>query len=309
MKTNMSLDKIKIGITGQSGFMGTHLFNYLGLQEGIERVPFEDHYFENQETLQNWVKQCDVIVHLAAMNRHGDPQVIYDTNITLVNQLIDALETTGSKPHVLFSSSTQEERDNLYGKSKKEGRELFIQWAVRNSASFTGMIIPNVFGPFGNPYYNSVVATFCHQLTHEEEPKIQVDGELKLIYIGELVKEFYSLITNHQSQITSYQVKHTSTHKVSEILALLESYKTNYFEKGIFPNLTDNFERNLFNTFVCYLDIKNHYPVKLKLNTDDRGSFVETVKLESGGQISFSTTKPGIPRGNHFQSVRQNDLQ
>jgi len=300
MKTNMSLDKIKIGITGQSGFMGTHLFNYLGLQEGIERVPFEDHYFENQETLQNWVKQCDVIVHLAAMNRHGDPQVIYDTNITLVNQLIDALETTGSKPHVLFSSSTQEERDNLYGKSKKEGRELFIQWAVRNSASFTGMIIPNVFGPFGNPYYNSVVATFCHQLTHEEEPKIQVDGELKLIYIGELVKEFYSLITNHQSQITSYQVKHTSIHKVSEILALLESYKTNYFEKGIFPNLTDNFERNLFNTFVCYLDIKNHYPVKLKLNTDDRGSFVETVKLESGGQISFSTTKPGITRGNHF---------
>lgn len=293
---------MKIGITGQSGFMGTHLYNFLGLQEGVERIPFEDHYFENQETLQNWVKQCDAIVHLAAMNRHGDPQVIYDTNIHLVKTLIDALEKTGSKPHVLFSSSTQEEKDNLYGKSKKDGRKLFKHWAEKNNASFTGLIIPNVFGPFGNPYYNSVVATFCHQLTHGEKPEIHVDGELKLIYIGELVVEFFNKIKDKRKKekVEAYQVPYTSLHKVSEILELLESYKENYFEKGIFPDLTDSFERNLFNTFVCYMDIKNHYPVKLKLNTDDRGSFVETVKLESGGQISFSTTKPGITRGNHF---------
>ena len=296
---------MKIGITGQSGFMGTHLYNFLGLQEGVERIPFEDHYFENQETLQNWVKQCDAIVHLAAMNRHGDPQVIYDTNIHLVKTLIDALEKTGSKPHVLFSSSTQEEKDNLYGKSKKDGRKWMEQWAMQNDARFTGLIIPNVFGPFGNPYYNSVVATFCHQLTHGDKPEIHVDGELKLIYIGELVEEIFDHIVAMRNDTScaiadQVPVPHTSVHKVSEILALLESYKENYFEKGIFPDLTDSFERNLFNTFVCYMDIKNHYPVKLKLNTDDRGSFVETVKLESGGQISFSTTKPGITRGNHF---------
>lgn len=297
---------ITVGITGQSGFMGTHLFNFLGLQENIERIPFEDDFFNHDEKLQNWVKQCDVIVHLAAMNRHGDPQVIYDTNIKLVKQLIDALEATGSKAHVLFSSSTQEERDNLYGKSKKDGRQLLEQWAKKNNASFTGMIIPNVFGPFGNPYYNSVVATFCHQLTHNEKPEIQVDGELKLIYINELVVEFWKIICEnpldqcHPRSIKEYKVPHTKEIKVSEILSLLESYKENYFEKGIFPNLNDAFERNLFNTFACYMDIKNHYPVKLTLNTDDRGSFVETVKLESGGQVSFSTTKPGITRGNHF---------
>lgn len=298
--------QITIGITGQAGFMGTHLFNYLGLQENIERVPFKDEIFNNSEKLKNWVKQCDVIVHLAAMNRHNDPQVIYDTNIDLVKKLIEAFEATSSTPHVLFSSSTQEERDNLYGKSKKEGRELLIQWAQRNKAQFTGMIIPNVFGPFGHPYYNSVVATFCHQLTHNEQPEIQVDGELKLIYVGELVERIYSLITNHESPITSlpavagHQIKHTSTHKVSEILTLLESFKTNYFEKGIFPDLNDTFERNLFNTFVCYMDIENHFPVKLTQHSDDRGSFMETIKLNSGGQISFSTTKPGITRGNHF---------
>jgi UDP-2-acetamido-2,6-beta-L-arabino-hexul-4-ose reductase len=303
----MSLNKsqITIGITGQTGFMGTHLYNYLGLQENFKRILFEDEYFNHPEELENWVKQCDVIVHLAAMNRHGDPQVIYDTNIDLVTKLIGALEVTNSKPHVLFSSSTQEERDNLYGKSKKDGRELFIQWAEKNKASFTGMIIPNVFGPFGHPYYNSVVATFCHQLTHNEQPEIQVDGELKLIYVNELVVEFFNKIKVQSKKIKdklieNFEVPFTSKHKVSEILKILESFKANYFEKGIFPDLTNTFQRNLFNTFVCYIDIKNHFPVKLTLNTDDRGSFVETVKLESGGQVSFSTTKPGITRGNHF---------
>ena len=249
------------------------------------------------------------------MNRHGDPQVIYDTNIKLVKQLIAACEETNSKPHILFSSSTQEEKDNPYGKSKKEGRELLEQWAKRNKAPFTGMIIPNVFGPFGHPYYNSVVATFCHQLTHNETPKIDVDGELKLIYVGELVDCFIKVVLGHsvpqsntQCNTVSNPVKHcvtkktphTSQIKVSELLQKLKSYKENYFDKGIIPDLDDPFDRNLFNTFVCYIDHEEFFPFHLKLNTDDRGSFVETVKLNSGGQVSFSTTKPGITRGNHF---------
>ncbi|HEY3390939.1 MAG TPA: NAD-dependent epimerase/dehydratase family protein, partial [Prolixibacteraceae bacterium] len=176
---------INIGITGQAGFVGTHLFNTLGLQTNKYRcIPFEDAYFTDVNKLESFVKSCDVIVHLAAMNRHNDPEVLYQTNIGLVKQLVDTMEKTGTTPHVLFSSSTQEERDNLYGKSKKEGRGLLAKWADKNKAQFSGFIIPNVYGPFGNPYYNSVIATFCHQLTHNETPKIEVDGELKLIYVG-----------------------------------------------------------------------------------------------------------------------------
>src|SRR5665811_663114 len=131
---------IKIGITGQTGFVGTHLYNSLGLSpDKYERIPFEDEFFKNEKTLQDFVCECDVIVHLAAMNRHNDPEVLYQTNIGLVKQLIDACETTNSKPHILFSSSTQEERDNLYGKSKKEGRQLFEKWAEKNNAIFTGL--------------------------------------------------------------------------------------------------------------------------------------------------------------------------
>ncbi len=293
---------IKIGITGQSGFIGTHLYNYLGLRpDEVTRIPFEDEIFLSQSRLEDFVKQCDVIVHLAALNRHNDPQTIYNTNILLVKKLISALENTYSKPHILFSSSTQEERDNVFGKSKREGRELFSQWAEKNGALFTGMIIPNVFGPFGMPYYNSVVATFSHQLTHNEEPKVEVDAQLKLIYIGDLVKVIYGLIRDKISD-KELRIQHTNEIKVTEILSLLKGFKTDYFEKGIFPDLTDPFERDLFNTFVCYIDLENYFPFRLKLNTDERGSFVETIKLKSGGQVSFSTTKPGITRGNHFHT-------
>jgi UDP-2-acetamido-2,6-beta-L-arabino-hexul-4-ose reductase len=308
---------MKIGITGQAGFVGTHLYNFLGLKENVERIPFEDKYFQNETILNNFVKQCDVIIHLAALNRHNDPEVIYETNIELVQKLISACESTNSTPHILFSSSTQEEKDNLYGKSKLDGRKLLEKWAERNKAKFIGLIIPNVFGPFGNPYYNSFIATFSHQLTHNEQPKIDVDGEIKLIYVGELVQEFWKQIEGHsvtlsntQSDTVSNTAKHcetkkiqyTSQIKVSKVLSLLESYKKNYFQKGIIPNLDNEFEKNLFNTFLCYIDHKEFFPFHLTKHSDDRGSFVETVKLHSGGQVSFSTTVPGITRGNHYHT-------
>lgn len=326
---------IKIGITGQAGFMGTHLFNYLKLQEGVELIPFRDEFFDTKETLEKFVKQCDTIVHLAAMNRHENPQVIYDTNIRLVKDLIFACENTNSKPHILMSSSTQEERNNLYGKSKKEGRELLESWAKKNNANFTGMVIPNVFGPFGQPYYNSVIATFCHQLTHGEEPEIKVDGELKLIYINELVEKFWYKIKDVEDKgqkskdkrqkfalskvevekdksektkgktqkglIEKYEVPHTSVNKVSEILEILKRYKEQYFENGIIPKINNSFELALFNSFRCYFPV-DKFPFYLKKNTDNRGSFVEIIRTNVSGQYSYSTTKPGITRGDHYHT-------
>jgi len=302
---------LKVGVTGQVGFVGTHLYNTLGLYpSNFIRVPFKDAFFSEEGKLQEFVKDCDVIVHLAAMNRHNDPEVLYQTNIGLVKQLIGACEATNSTPHILFSSSTQEERNNLYGKSKKEGRELFEKWADRNKAKFTGLIIPNVYGPFGNPYYNSVVATFCHQLTHNETPKIDLDGDLKLIYVSELVNEFIDLIDSQNGDLSdktlmqdeTIYVPHTAEIKVSDLLQKINAFKNSYFDTGIIPNLDNAFDRNLFNTFLCYIDHTSFFPFKLKINIDRRGSFVETVILNSGGQVSFSTTIAGITRGNHFHT-------
>lgn len=292
----------KIGITGQSGFVGTHLNNTLNLTpEEYEIVPFENDYFKNEGELDQFVESCDVIVHLAAMNRHHDPEVIYETNLGLVKKMIASLERTKSTPHVLISSSSQEERDNLYGKSKKEGRELFKAWAERSGATFSGLIIPNVYGPFGQPFYNSVVATFSHQISHGETPKIEVDGELKLIYIGELVAAILEEIKEGTTK-EELRVPHTGEAKVSELLRLLTLYKEVYQDKGEVPELNNTFELNLFNTYRCYMDVANYFPVKFKQHTDPRGSFVEIIRLGVGGQVSFSTTVPGISRGNHFHT-------
>jgi UDP-2-acetamido-2,6-beta-L-arabino-hexul-4-ose reductase len=293
---------VRIGITGQGGFVGSHLYNTLGLfPNEFENIEFDRDNFLLEEKLDAFVQKCDVIVHLAALNRHNEPQVIFDTNVELVKKLISSLERTNCKPHIIISSSTQEERDNLYGKSKKEGRELLKQWAEKNSANFSGLVIPNVFGPFGNPYYNSVVATFCHQISNGETPKIEVDGDLKLIYVGELVKEIIELIRTPKFA-PHILIPHTAEAKVSELLALIQGYFLQYQTKGEIPSINNTFELNLFNTYRCYMNIASHFPVKYVQHTDNRGAFVEIIRLGVGGQVSFSTTVPGITRGNHYHT-------
>ena len=293
----------KIGITGQGGFVGTHLYNTLQLQpDSYELIAFDKSFFNQSSQLDAFVANCDVIVHLAAMNRHPDAQVIYDTNLVLVTQLIDSLERSGSTAYVLMSSSTQEEQDNLYGQSKKEGRQQLENWSRRSNGSFTGLIIPNVFGPFGKPDYNSVVATFCHKLTCDEDPQIHQDGQLKLIYVGELVEEIISLIDLRPIKNYIEQINPTSEVKVSELLVMLNRYKSDYYQKGIIPPLDSTFEVNLFNTFRSFIDPSTHFPVRFNQHHDTRGTFVEVIRLNVGGQVSFSTTVPGITRGNHFHT-------
>lgn len=305
MVTNMG--KQKIGITGQAGFVGNHLYTTLSFRDDVELVPFERGLFNDSKALEKFVSNCDSIVHLAAMNRHDDPNVIYNTNIGLVQDLIHACINTGSKPHIIFSSSSQESRDNLYGRSKKEGKEQFMDWAKDSDGRFTSLTIPNVFGPFGKPNYNSVVATFCHKVARNEEPTIINDGEVGLIYINDLVKIFIDTLFGEQNVEelgrNSFGVDIQPNHfvKVSRILELLNKFKTDYMDKGIFPNLEDHFEKSLFNTFRCYIP-ESHYPVKFTKHTDSRGSFVEIARTQTSGQFSFSTTVPGITRGNHFHT-------
>ena len=301
MSTNSSPithNPLRIGITGQSGFIGSHLYNFLGLQENVERIEFKDNYFQNVKVLDDFVSRCDVIVHLASINRHNDSQVIYDTNVGLVNKLIGSLRRTNSKAHVLISSSTQEDKENLYGKSKKEGRRLLTNWAREFGGKFTGFIIPNVFGPFGNPYYNSFIATFSHRITNNEKPVIEVDAEIDLIYVQDLIKKIYQVIIEKKYS-DEYRVIHTSTAKVSDVLSKLYNFNEFYIKSGIFPNLDNYFELCLFNTFRSYIPTE-YFPRYFALHSDDRGSFVETVKSLGQGQFSFSTTKPAITRGNHF---------
>lgn len=292
----------RIGITGDGGFVGRHLFNTLALHpEKFMLISFQRNYFNSREKLDAFVASCDVIVHLAGLNRHPDLGMIYETNINLAKMLVASLERVGSTAHVIFSSSSQEGKDNEYGRSKKEARLLLKDWADRNGGCFTGMVVPNVFGPFGKPFYNSVVATFCYQLANGETPSIQTDAELKLIYVGELVATILAIVEEGISDPEKY-IPYTAIAKVSEVLALLKMYKSRYSEQHIFPRIKNSFELNLFNTYRSYENIAVKFPVRFIQHQDERGVFSELVKLEQCGQVSFSTTHPGITRGNHFHT-------
>ncbi len=289
-----------IGITGQAGFIGTHLFNYLSLCN-YNLIPFKDSYFDDDLKLDQFCGECDVIVHLAGVNRHFSDDYIFSKNIELTDKLINACERTGKTEHILFSSSTQESNDSVYGSAKKECRDKWINWSKRTNKKFTGMVIPNVFGPYGNPFYNSVVATFSHQILHGEVPEIIVDSQIDLIYVNKLVERINLLILNHDNT-HELLIDKQYTVSVSDLLSKLNRFYKSYIQKNSVPDISNQFSLDLFNTFRGYVDLKTFFPVELKINADERGQFTQLIKTGSGGQFSFSTTMPGITRGNHYHT-------
>jgi UDP-2-acetamido-2,6-beta-L-arabino-hexul-4-ose reductase len=291
---------IKVGVTGNKGFIGSHVCNNVDLcKEEFELIPFEKTYFDDDLKLNSFVQSCDVIIHLAALNRHDDAQFLHDKNVELTQKILDACTTTKSFPKIIFSSSLQQFQDNLYGKSKKNCSDLIFEWSKTHSASSSVLIIPNVFGPFGKPNYNSFVSTFCTDLLIGKSPTILVDNEVKFIYVDELVQIIVEEV--RKKNITNViEVAPTYESKVSEVLAVLKSYHLTYFVNNSIPSFPSSFHHNLFNTFRSYINHQDFFPVQLTQHTDNRGAFIEILRVETGGQISYSTTHPSIVRGNHF---------
>lgn len=292
---------IKVGITGSNGFIGWHIHNTLILNTNKYLIiEFKRDWFDDNTKLDIFVTNCDIIIHLAGVNRHKEDETIYIINIGLAQKLINSFIRTSFKGQVLFSSSIQEEKDNIFGNSKREARILLSNWAILSGATFHGLIIPNVFGAFGVPFYNSVVSTFCHQLVNNETPTIETNATLNLIYIDDLVNKIICLFETESNN--NIYIEFTNTCKVSHLLEILHNFKSKYFENGQIPKFNNQFELNLFNTFRSYINLDKHFPIKYKNNIDNRGIFVELIRLESGGQVSFSITKKGVTRGNHFHT-------
>lgn len=239
---------IKAGITGQAGFIGSHLTNYFRLQEDIELIPFVRDYFDDTAALEKFVAKCDVIIHLAAMSRHSDGKLLYNNNINLDKKLISALEKQSSRAHVIFASTTHEGREGDYYASKRDGQELF---RIRDNR-FTAMVMPNAFGPYGKPYFNSVVSTFCSKVARNEPAEIIIDVPMELIYIHNLCREFYRVVKGEVKE-SNYTPSPTATIKVSELLELLLNFRRLYIEQNIIPKFKNDFELNLFTTFQSYL--------------------------------------------------------
>lgn len=289
-------------VTGAGGFVGTHSVIRLAREAGIEVRPVQRSGFAGSELIDA-VRDADIVLHLAGVNR-GSEEEVESGNPQLAERLLAAIEEAGSSPHVVFASSTQRSRDNPYGRSKLASEEILSTGLEKLSARCTVVEVPNVFGPGCRPFYNSVVATFCHQLARGDVPEIHVDNEIELIWVVDLVERLTELAVGQEPVPASglWKPAPTSHAKVSEILSSLQRLARVHFEDRLVPDLESDFEGNLFRTLVTYADPSAH-AYRPTVHADERGYLFEVVKqLAGGGQVFFSTTRPGITRGNHYHT-------
>ncbi len=290
-----------IGITGPNGFVAGHLARRLKHEKGVRVVTCPREAFGKPVDLAKFVDACDTIVHLAAMNR-GEGDEIYATNTRLVDQLISAAKQGDRKTHLVFASSTQRNAENAYGRSKKYGEEQLEQWAsASENRTATVLIIPNVYGPGCRPFYNSVVATFCYELAQGNEPILAEDREVEFIWINDLVDAICQAIDHPPRNKETQRVPGSPLLKVSELLALLRSFQKSHAEEGMVPDISTPLRANLYATYQSYLCLEEHCH-RPQVHRDDRGHLFEIIRMANGGQVFFSTTKPGVIRGNHFHT-------
>ena len=295
---------MNILITGSRGFIGQHLVNSLKYKSSFDYnlIEVNKNDFKNLDSLDSKVKKSTIIVHLAAVNRHDDESFIYESNMLLSKILVDSIKRTVFKGKLIFSSSIQESLKNSYGDSKKRSRNLFIEESKENKFNFSGLILPNVFGPFGRPNYNSFIPTFCQRIINNSKINIKQNNEVPLIYIDKVIKKITDEIQDKNSNYEEKLIPDIVI-SVQEVKNKLIEYKKQYIDLNIIPNIDSDFDHNLFNTFRSYIDL-NTFPIKHLQNIDKRGNFIEILRSNSKGQYSYSTTKPNITRGNHFHTKK-----
>ena len=289
---------MKIGITGANGFVGWHLRCYLTTRKELSEVRLSGREeFSSGVKLRQFVSGLDCVVHLAGVNR-AKPQELVDGNVMPAEQLIQALSLADNVPVIIYASSVQaiNPEASPYAKGKAAVSQIFSAWAKKTQGCFVNLIIPHVFGEYGRPNYNSVVATFAHQVANDEQPSVHGDGTLELVHVQDLVERIVALFDEGASGNVRIE-----GHKISvvEVAAQLQNLRDTYINAGQIPDLSESFHRSLFNTLRGALP-NNKRLCEVTKHQDDRGWLVETVKANSGGQCFVSTTKPGITRGNHF---------
>ncbi len=285
-----------IAITGADGFLGWHLRVYFHSRSGVNVHAIDRSVFDDRSRFEACIREADVVLHLAGLNR-GDDREIERVNIGLTEQLIAACRGARTRPQIVLANSTHCERDTAYGRSKRRSAGLLADWASETGAIFTNLVVPNVYGEYGVPFYNSVVATFCHQLAVGEKPRVIQDGRLELVHAQTVAHEIAAAIDKR----TAGEVRMTGVPlSVSELLHTLQGFDRSY-RGHLIPDLKSGLDLDLFNTYRSYL-YPRHYPVTLPLHSDARGNLFEAVKSLQGGQCFISTTKPGVTRGNHYHT-------
>ncbi|MFW0780892.1 NAD-dependent epimerase/dehydratase family protein [Rossellomorea marisflavi] len=294
---------MKILVTGARGFIAKNLIAELSFHEGIEI--FQHTRDTKQDKFEAYCKEADFVFHLAGINRPTDPSEFMDGNYGLTSSLVNTLKMLNNSCPIVVSSSTQAELENPYGISKKAGEELLKEYSLETGSKVMIYRLPNVFGKWSRPNYNSVIATFCHNISRSIPIKVDnPDTFLNLVYIDDLIKEFIKALKGEGNKINEnyYAIPTIHTCTLGEIADLLSSYYESRSNLQI-PNMEDPFSKKLYSTYLSYLP-KNEFSYELKMNKDSRGSFTEFIKTLDRGQVSINVSKPGITKGNHWHHTK-----
>lgn len=284
-----------IGVTGANGFFAWHLRCRLSaLRPEIPVKLAVRQTFESHDSLDRFVSGCDAVVHLAGANR-GEDRLIWETNLQLANELVAAFQRTGSKPHVIYADTTHRGRDTAYGRSKHEAAEILNTWSAQSGSISTDLVFPNLFGECGRPYYNSAVATLCYEISRGKPSKLNVAGVTELMHAQDAAQYLIDNLDHKKGGMVRYDGQKMS---ITELYECLSSFARSYRVQH-FPRLSSRLDLQLFNTLRSYL-FPGSYPIPLDVHADPRGNFFELARGHGETQVSFSTTKPGHSRGEHF---------
>ena len=294
---------MKILVTGAKGFVGKNLVLELK-NRGYNEI-FEYDIDTPKELLNKYTKECGFVFHLAGVNRPKDASEFMKGNFGFTSELLDFLKENANKAPILITSSIQAKLDNDYGKSKKAGEDLLFEYSKQNNVDVFVYRLPNLFGKWCRPNYNSVIATFCNNVANNLPIQINDENvELTLAYIDDVVDEFISCLEGKANKKDMFcYINVTHKEKLGYIANLINSFKESR-SNLILPNVKEgSFEKKLYSTYLSYLD-KNDFSYPLKMNIDNRGSFTELFKTLNNGQVSVNISKPGITKGNHWHHTK-----
>lgn len=292
----------KILVTGAEGFVGKNLVAELKNQG------YNDLYLYTRENsledLKKYTRDCEFVFHLAGVNRPKNEEEFMEGNRNLTEELLIQLKTNNNICPVLLSSSIQADKDNPYGKSKKAGEDEIIAYGNEMGADVFVYRLPNLFGKWSKPNYNTVVATYCYNIARDLE--IQVNNpevQLNLAYIDDVLEEFMNALEGNPIRDGEYcTISVTHEIKLGELATLIQNFKESRSNLSI-VDMSNELHKKLYSTYLSFLP-EDQFSYNLKMNKDERGSFTEFIRTPDRGQVSVNISKPGITKGNHWHHTK-----
>lgn len=292
---------MRVLVTGADGFIAKNLLLHLSERKDVEVIRFtRDNTTDELPALLDGI---DFIFHLAGVNRPQDPNDFYSGNTGLSNQLATAMSNTHCKAPIIYTSSIQATLDNDYGQSKKASEDALLEFGKTHAVPVTIFRLPNVFGKWARPNYNSAVATFCHNIVHDLPITINDPAAIiNLVYVDDVVAHFLDLMDGKQNPEPYTDV--TPVYKISvadlaDQLYRFRDSRGSLITEAVGTGLT----RALYSTYLSYLP-KERFTYEVPKYGDPRGVFVEMLKTPDSGQFSFFTAHPGITRGGHYHHTK-----